>query len=673
MGVLLLSLGLVLVSVTRSVNLTSYGLNRKVVCRYAAEGVLHEIQFRVRHEANLNLPGWFKEAAKATDPVLAEYCPTPLNTAPLALAGADSPLVQVSIYDSAEALSKFGRVLNSDEYIVEARATLDGFSVALHQRLIYRIEAAGAVATSPSQLFSKYLLWNTSQDNKTAGDTYVYGVESDGYVHIEGDVRLIDSNTRISMPLTATGKVDYWNGSTATTVPWSKFDSNRNNKIDTTARTDRLNTSEADVQGQSGGYKSSVPQPEYTDVESRFAEAAGAQISANSALKPLWIDPANPEYGPGGSLDVGTLSHSTIKLTHDSVSGTTTARITVFGSAGSKSVNVPLPAGSPTIILTSARIASLSGTYYANLTVASTYIGTPNETTIYPGFPDFPKLPTLGTPAITIDDHLICVDQAGRPKYWVFDESTTSSYAYKGRVVRKLTASPTQLPPDGNLMPTKGSFLGRPRANLARLGPIGLLGRLLPSASRPVQSSPDKPLPAPSRLALTGVPVSDVSGTNLDTHTTNWTNGGSQFTLTSYRGWEPTQADWDAWYAYQAKYPQYYDYTIDYMVEKTGYYTYPKFSFRRNSSYGALQPSVLGIYSRGDTLVTGTNENHLGMWAFYGGDPRSRIYVDPGIRKNNRALLGSVVSPRTALSNYRVASSTDVYVDNGFRYGKLAT
>jgi hypothetical protein len=43
MGVLLLALGLVLVSVTRSVNLQSYGLNRRLVCRYAAEGMLHEI------------------------------------------------------------------------------------------------------------------------------------------------------------------------------------------------------------------------------------------------------------------------------------------------------------------------------------------------------------------------------------------------------------------------------------------------------------------------------------------------------------------------------------------------------------------------------------------------------------------------------------------------------
>jgi hypothetical protein len=372
--------------------------------------------------------------------------------------------VEVSIYDPSEASAKFKQILGAGEYIVEARATLDRFSATLHLRLLYKVESAGVAQASPSQLFSKYLLWTVSQSNSTSGDTYVYESESDGYVHIEGDVQITNTNTKLGMPITATGAMRYVVGNTTYTAPtWDKFDANRNNVLDTLARPNRGNTSEADSKALSGGGKPKVPQPDYSDVESRFVAAAAAQSAGNPAMRALWIDPQNPEYAPGGSMYVGTLSHSTIKLAHDGSAGATTARIAVFGSAGSRSVDVVLPAGTPTIILTSARIEALSGTYYANLTVASTYSGTPTDITIYPGFPELPLLPTLGTPAITIDDHLICVDQAGRPKSWIYDRTYTTPTYYEGKVLRKTSTTQTQLPPDGDLMPTKGSCNCLPR------------------------------------------------------------------------------------------------------------------------------------------------------------------------------------------------------------------
>jgi hypothetical protein len=672
LGVLLLGLAMTLVGVTRATNLQSYGLNRRLVCRYAAEGVLHEIKFRVQREANLNTPGWFDTASKQADPVLVQYCPTPSNLSPLVLAHADSPLVRVSIYDPAEALAKFNKALGSGEYIVEAKATLDKFTVALHLRLVYKAVSTSTAVSSPSGLFSKYLLWTTSQSNSTSGDTYLYAGESDGYVHIEGDVRLSDYYTRIGMPITATGNMDYWTGSSVTATPWYKFDSNWNNTLDTTARPDRMNTSEADARGQSGGYKPSVPQPSYADIEARFLEAAKLQRTANPSLNPLWIDPANPEYAA-----IGTISHSTIKLDHDSSTGVTKARIVVYGSAGSRAADVALPPGVPTIILTSARIASLSGTYYANLTVASTYAGAPTDVTIYPGFPEFPTLPTLGAPAITIDDHIINVDQAGRPKQWVYKEPTSKPWAYQGMVIKLKSDPSTTLPADGDMMPTKGSFHGRPPSNRASLFPLVRWSRRILGFAGSPQTSPETPLAAPSRLKLTGLPVNDVAGGNIDSEGSNWSNPPRTYELETHTVWPPTAEDVANWEKYVAELEakgdyRYSNYEIDYFQKKTGTIYSSKFKYSRNSTHSALQPSVLGIYSRGDTMIKTPNLNHLGTWAFYGGDPRSRIYVDPVEQRGNRAFLGSQVSPQTALSNYRVASSTKVYVDNGFRYGKFA-
>jgi hypothetical protein len=215
----------------------------------------------------------------------------------------------------------------------------------------------------------------------------------------------------------------------------------------------------------------------------------------------------------------------------------------------------------------------------------------------------------------------------------------------------------------------------RPPSNLAGLGLLGLVAnRLISRPLREAQSSPGTPVPAPSRLGLADVPINDVQGSNLDTHGKKWSGAALYWTKTSEYGRYPTEKEIQDWEAYKAKYTQYADYVIDYMVKRTGYNTYPTFAFDSHPGYSPLQPSVLGIYSRGDTLIKTAYPNHMGMWAFYGGDPRSRIYVDPAQQKNNRAMLGSVVSPRTALSHYRVATSTgSILLDNGFRWGKFAT
>jgi hypothetical protein len=134
LGVLILGMGLVLVSFATAKNRESYGLNRRVVCRYAAEGVLQEAMFRVKQEETANAPGWFDQTRGQTDPVLT-------LRVPLDSGSADSPSVRLSIYDPAEALARFQTVLGATEYIVEAQAALDGFAATLHMRLSYYVDS----------------------------------------------------------------------------------------------------------------------------------------------------------------------------------------------------------------------------------------------------------------------------------------------------------------------------------------------------------------------------------------------------------------------------------------------------------------------------------------------------------------------------------------------------
>jgi hypothetical protein len=672
-GVLMLSTGIVLVSVTMSTNRTSYGLNRVTVCRYAAEGALNGVMFRIAREAQRSSPGWFAQALRRPDPVLVEYLPQPLSASPLKLAGADSPRVEVSILDSSEVWARYKKVLATDQYLVRAKATLDGYSATLHLRLRYSASLNTVTKTLPSQLFSKYLLWTTSQKN-SGNDVFVYSQNSDGYVHIEGDVLIGNKNARFGMPITASGTLDYLSPPFVATA-WTPserelvFDANMNGKVDGTARPERLNSSEADTKQQSGGGKPSVPQPSFNDVEARFLVAAKEQCLSRPALAALWIDRTNPLYAPGGALDVGAISGTRISLAHDPGTSKTTAYIQVIGSRGAKTTKVVLPPGVPTILLTPAPIQSLSGTYFANLTVASTYSGPPTMIEPYGAFhepPDnLPRMKVLGSPAIVIDDHLINVDQNGTPKYWlqkmdpvVEKKKTITVYAEPILPVQNSGQPPVPANPKQG---QKGSFLPRPPANLAGLmGHTWLWARLLLSPL--LQASPGGGLvPSPTRLNLRGVPQNDVAGSNVDTDPDTWTRNGSRQVQMTPR--EPTQAEIDAHPGMRIT--SLYDTLVTTTTTETRFVPIP--------TYKASHPCALGIYSRGDTMIRTSRANHVGMFAFYGGDPRSRLYADPARANGNRAYLGSTVSPQTAISHYRVTNGSKIFLDQGFTRGKIAS
>jgi Tfp pilus assembly protein PilX len=553
-GTLILLTGLGLVAVTSRFSRDSYALNRQIVCRYAAEACLQDIMHRIAREAAVDREGWFASARTRPDPVLTETI--------AALPGthcSDTPTVRVSILDAGEAHSRYGTVLGADDYIVEARATLDAHSCALHMRVRYRIETTGTSSADPSVLFSRYLLWTrtrTLADGEWMTNEAVDLVgRYEGFVHVEGDV-VVPKYTIMALPLTCTGRLLHPTPSGEEEEPNSysirTWDYNLNEQIDTTPRPEFLNLSEAEVKSRSGGGRPSVPQPDYGQVEDRFLSAALAQTSADSSLAPLWIDRANPLYAAGGAMDVGTIARCEVKFIHDNSGGRTTARIAVFGATAkggevSRTADVVLPPGDPLVLLSSVPISSLSGNYYANLTVASTYAGPPTEISQFGPYNDaphnLPRLTVLGTPAVKITDHLINVDQAGRPKFWIHAT--------------------------GN------------------------------------------PYPATSRLNLTGIPVNEVDGQNVDTNTTAWT---------AY--WLGDRWDVNGWL------------------------------FKKNPEYNAQATSVLGIYSRGDTMISQSAQNFIGMWAYYGGDSRSRIYADPARRGINGAHAGSTVTPQKEWYGY---------------------
>jgi hypothetical protein len=695
LGFLILIGGMTLVGVTTAKNRESYGLNRLVVCRYAAEGALHEVMFRARREAEAGVPGWFGQARLAADPILVKRIASPPSSQT-----ADLPTVRVSIYDAAEAAQRLNIALGASEYIVESTGTLDGFRATLHLRMTYRVSVSSTTASTPAGLFSKYLLWTTSPRN-TSSAWMSYNTTSDGYVHFEGDVRIGNKNARFGMPVTATGVFDYapppFVSSAWTTADQeSLFDYDRNGTVDTRARRGYLNTSEAEAKNGSGGGKPSVPQPSYTDVEARFQAAAREQTIGDPALAGLWIDPSNPLYS-----SIGKISHCTVRLEHDTGSGQTTAHISVLAAAGSRSLRIALPTGKPLILLSSAKISSLSGTYYASLTIASTYAGAPTGVRQYGPFHDaphkLPLLPVLGDPAITITDHVINVDQAGRPKYWVYDGGgvVSSEPPQPAPVVVKtpprveLQRLEAQQQPMSQTweewaaahpeaakaqqeriaaeskarlnQPSSDPFGGSTSGTISRpssSSSSGTSASPAPAAKPPpgpsspsgppsavqdgvsiwnaaivrrfarffgVAQSRGNPYPAPGRLNLVGVPRKDVASSNVDDNSVDW----------NAKGW----------------------------------------SFRRLASYEPDQPCVLGLYSRGDVMIKTSARNHIGMFAFYGGDPRARIYADPSTsgRHYNRAFLGSVVSPQSALSGYRVVDSAGgIAWYSGFTRGKFA-
>jgi hypothetical protein len=682
MGVLVLALGLVLVAVTVSKNRESYGMNRLLVCRYAAEGVLHEVMFRARREAETNTAGWFDQARTRPDPVLTQYVPSPKRLEPLELASVDSALVKLSILNPVEA-SALGVVLGPDEYIVEAKATLDKFTSTLHMRMKYGVEtvaAGGGESTSggfaPAQLFSKYVLWTRTGQN-TSSSMFTFDSTTDGLVHFEGDALFGNKNARLAMPVTASGTLGYLPPPYVSTE-WTQaqkdalFDFNKDGAIGTDSRPAYQNTSEADAKNGSGGGKPTVEQPAVADVESRFLDAAIAQ-SSNSSLANLWVDAANPRYASGGAMYVGTINNVDVALEHDLVTKITRAKLTVYGSATTKTATVNLPAGAPTVILSRVPISKLGGTYYANLTIASTYEGSDlmvNQYGSYNSLYGLPQMLVKATPAITVVDHLICVDQEGRPKYWIMGgdlatlptelyvessepealgmedlimgaelgggtseggtsgsgtTTTTTSTSTSGSGSSDPWTGDPDPPPGGTGL--DGGHLPPKRPGYALIPGTGASRFGVRVAALALQSS-DTMLPVPSRLKLNGPTVSDTTGANIDSHAEVWNN-------TPWR-------------------------------------------FRRNPAFAPLAPTVLGIYSRGTTLIkaplySGTyGGNHLGMWAYYGGAANARIYSDYSKQMLNRAHLGSTISPRSSISSYKVYDSNGTLVySNGFSKGRF--
>jgi Tfp pilus assembly protein PilX len=553
-GTLILLTALGLVAVTSRFNRESYALNRQIVCRYAAEAALQDAMHRISREAAQDQEGWFAAARTQPDPVLTETV-----SAPSGSNCSDTPTVRLSILDSTEALSRLGANLGSDQYIVEARATLDRFASIMHMRVNYQVTPVGSSGTDPATLFSRYLLWTT---NQTYPSSYPFSTPPTddlslqgrwaGYIHFEGDA-LLPKSAVSALPITVSGRICYPNPGglpmASGTDENRTFDYDLDQLLETAPRPEFLNMSEADAKSQSGTV-APVRQPDYGDVESRFLSAAMSQGSSNPSLGYLWIDPANPLYAPGGAMDVGALTSCTVQLSHDNSARRTSALIRVFGSSAplGRSATVVLPSTQPVVLLSRTRIASLKGKYYANLTVASTYCGSPSTISQYGPYNDppynAPKMQVLGAPAVTITDHLINVDQDGRPKFWMY----TNNAMYR----------------------------------------------------------------APSRLGLTGVPVSDVAGENVDSYTGGW--------IYSY----PGTSLWD---------------------------------LKKNPAYAAAQPSVLGIYSRGDTMIRPDMQNIISMWAYYGGHPSSRIYVDPAVQKSNSAHAGSTVTPLRPAYTYIYQSS----------------
>jgi hypothetical protein len=552
-GTLLLMAGILLVASGSRLFLDHYAMNRQTVCRHAAEGALQTVVFRASREADLDAPGWFHQARTQADPVMTYSVPATaiLFDSSLGPASSDTPSVKVSILDSAEVQSRFGIVIGKDDYVIESVASLDGYSSTLFMRLRYQITSGDTSESVPSELFSKYLLWTRTQSYPYHWNPAEYRGFFNGPFHIEGDFSLSDPPT-FGQPLTVTGKFVSYKSEDFESLMTRLYDWNLNNVTDTTARPELLNTSEAEVKGQSGEGKPSVLPPEYADIEARFLDAARTQTSAKPALAHLWIDSLNPAYAPGGGMYVGSISQVSVRLSHSAASGKTTAVLWVYGSESTKSASVELPPGEPTILLTPARISSLSGAYFANLTIATTYAGDPSTVTQYGKFNDppynVPRLPVLGSPAVTFSDHLINVDQAGVPKYWVY---------YRGN-----------------------------------------------------------PYSAPSRLALAGVPFSDLSDSNVDN----------------------CSKVWNVHWATQVQ---------------------PEYIWRKHASYNPSAPSVLGVYARGDGYINTSRSNHIGMMAYYGADSRARLYANPSVVKVNRAFLGSAVSPQKFQVFYEYATTAE--------------
>jgi Tfp pilus assembly protein PilX len=532
LAVLMLITAVTLVGFTATKNRESYALNKILVCRYAAEAALQEAQFKIEYEDSIDVPDWFNTARSQPDPVDTRWIPPQGTTA-------DAALVKLSIFDAAEALTRYGLTLGADEYIVEAKATCDRSKATLHMRVSYRVETTTSTSSSPNpaDLFSKYLVWTTTPSDPSV--TWWNGI-SNGPVHINGSVTISDKSTRMAMPFTVTETLAYLGPPYLTSWTTAEkdrlFDYDNDGALTSTPRPDLLNTSEIDAKTGSGGGKPAVTQPSYGDVQSRMLNAAVNQTASSPALADLWVDPANPRYQAGGPMYVGTIQYLTVRFAHDSSAGVkkTTAQITVTGSSTTRTANVVIPPGSPTILYTPARIQSLTGNLYGQLTVASTYLGSPTTANWNPW--NLGSFTVMSPPSIRIDDHVVLVDQDGRPKYWMYDGSTAVAQ--------------------------------------------------------------------PSRLGLTGVPINDSGGANVDSSASNWQSSG--------------------------------------------------WVFKKNPNYNPASPSVLGLMCRGDLRVTSTPQNWIGMFAHYSAENSGRIYAWYGNTRGNHAFLGSMISPQTNYFGYVV-------------------
>jgi len=396
LGLLILAISAALISITTTFNQQSYASNKQIVCRYAAEGVLQRIKYQIQLEDAGDAPGgWFDTARAAADPV--ETVNMPLTTGPTA----DSSSVSILIYDAAEASAQLGLTLGTDEYIVEARANSAGHTATLQMKIKYNLTTTTTTTSTPNPLgaFSKYVFWTNTSATLTPGDV-------NGFCHTNGNRTIGAAADRFALPITCTGTLTY-----QAAALWQHFDWDRNGVLDTIPRPEFANYSEADAYNESGGGKPSVDKPSYAGVNTTLRDGAISQTMLNPTLAGLYVDASNPLYST-----IGTLQTSAVNFAHNAGTGLTTATITVTGSLGTRTQSVIIPPGQPLVLYSTPRVSSLGGSLYGQVTIASPFKGTATSADIGGSLQT-----VISPPSISVTDHLMLVDQAGRPKYWLYD------------------------------------------------------------------------------------------------------------------------------------------------------------------------------------------------------------------------------------------------------------
>lgn len=412
LGLLILAMSGAMIAVTTTFNKQSFVANKQIVTRYAAEGVLERIRYRIALEDSADAGGWFDNARRAPDPV--ESLTVPLDT-PSALdtsATPDRTQVEVRIYDSTEAPAVLGETLAADEYIVEARATSGSNTSVLQMKVKYSLtETTTTTETpNPASLFSKYGFWTNVNGTQAPGN-------QSGYIHRNGNHTVGTATDRFALPVTCTGTLTY-----KANPPQLHFDWNGNGFLDSTPRPEFGGLSELDVWNLSGGNKPRVDQPAYQGIDTQLRAAAVSQTTNNSSLVGLFVDPANSTYSAAFGNPNYSSFETKVSMRHQANANTiVTVELTALSGGNRVTVqtqNVQIPPNTPLILYSTPRISSLGGTIYGQMTITTPFIGVEDPTKTLGG------TPVLWPPSIEITDHLIQVDSQGRPKYWMYQNNS---------------------------------------------------------------------------------------------------------------------------------------------------------------------------------------------------------------------------------------------------------